>query len=83
MDEWPDRKMAETYIKADSTVDREKDGRVKGLCPIIVSVSVFHLIVTAKYRKKIRYTLCVAIQCLGINAKFLYFLSLLFLCYTG
>lgn len=52
MDEWPDRKMAETYIKPDSTVYRKKDGRMKGLGPIIVPVSVFHLTVTAKYRKK-------------------------------
>jgi hypothetical protein len=81
IDEWPERKRAETYIKADCIVDREKDGRVKGLGAIIVSV--FHLTLRAKCRKKFRYIFCLAIQSLGINGKCLYFLSLLLLCYTG
>jgi uncharacterized membrane protein YvbJ len=80
MDEWPERKKTETYIKAYCIADREKDGRVKGLGPIIVSV--YHLTVAAKYRKKFRNILCVANKSLGVNGKFLYFLSLLLLCYT-
>jgi hypothetical protein len=43
---------AEAYIKADCTVEKEKERRVKGQGPLIVSV--YHLSVRAVYRKNFR-----------------------------